>query len=123
MVMSHQYDVNSQFIQYRRELFTSLKNVAVIRMTCCGVYGMMENNRLPCHIRIGCYSLFHEFLMLCRRHIIGVDIHEECVIIYEPVVCSGSGCTVFIAFIRKIEMLIICCTSAVVVTDGRYACE
>ena len=63
MVMSHQHDIDPQFIQYRRELFTSLKNVAVIRMTCCGVYRMMESYNLPPDIRISCDSRLHKFLM------------------------------------------------------------
>ena len=120
MIMAHQDNINTQLIKYRRKFFSSLKNVIVLCMTCCRVNRMMENNCFPCHIRICRNSLFHKRSVLCRIHVIGVNIHKQRIVIYEPVVCSGFCFAVFRTLIRQIEVFIICRASAVMISDCCY---
>ena len=121
--MSHQHNVNSQFIQYRRKLFTPLDDIAVVCMAGCRIYRMMEDHCFPSHIRILIDRLFHKLLMLRCRTVIGVDIHEQRIIVHEPVIRTCRCRSQPRALIRQIKVFVVRRIAAVVVADRGHACQ
>ena len=121
--MSHQHHVDPKLVEYRRQFLSSLEDIAVVCMARCGVYRVMEDHRLPSHIRIRRDCLFHKCFMLRRGHIVGIDVHEQGVVVYEPVICSCVRCSVLCALIGQIKVLIVRCAVAVMVPDRCHACE
>ena len=119
--MAHQHYIDIQLAEHRRQFLAALDDVAVIYVGCRGVYRVVEYDRLPSHIRILRDRALQEFLMLCRGAVVGVDHHEQRVVIDEPVVRSRCRRTELRALIRQVEVLVVCGRSAVVVTDRRRA--
>ena len=119
--MPHQHYIDSQLAHHRRQLLTALDDVPVIDMRCRRVYRVVEHDRLPSHIRILRDRALHELLMLCRRTVVGVDHHEQRIVIHEPVVRACCRRAQLRAFIRQIEVFIVCRAAAVMVTDRRRA--
>ena len=117
MVMTLKYHVDAQILEDGDKGFAAAEDVAVLGMAGHGVDGVVEGNDLPIHVGVGGNGSLHKGLVLSRRLVVGIEHHEQHIVVNEPVVAAGIGGAVLTGLVGNVEVLAVGVGIGIVVAD------
>ena len=117
--MAHQNHVNAQFGQQGREFCAALKDVLVKGMVAHTEYRLVEHDDLPIGLAaVGLQRVFQEFFMLGSAEVVGVEAHDQYIVVQEPVIAARRGVALVLYRIGYGKMLFEYRPVAVVIPDS-----
>ena len=118
VVVTHQYHIYAQLGQQGREFCAALKDVIVKGMVGHTEYRLVEHDDLPIGlVAVGLQRVFQELLVLGCAEVVGVEAHDQHIVVHEPVIAARGGVALILYGVGHGKMLLEYRAAAVVIPD------